>query len=56
MERIPLAPSMTLQFNDVFAAILTRIFFVRRYLFVFASDAMYSLFYATFLVNWRFTS
>lgn len=41
MERIPLAPSMTLQFKEVLAAILTRIFFVRRYLFVLAKEAMY---------------
>lgn len=46
MARIPLAPSITLQFRDVFAAIFTRIFLVRRYLFVFANEAMYSLFYA----------
>ncbi len=42
---------MTLQFRDVFAAILTRIFLVRRYLFVFASDAMCFLFYDTLDVN-----
>jgi hypothetical protein len=40
MERIPRAPSMTLQFNEVFVAIRRRSFFVRRYLFVFASDAI----------------
>lgn len=43
MERIPVAPSMTLQFNEVLAAILTRIFLVRKYLFVFANEAMCSL-------------
>lgn len=52
MARIPLAPSMTLQFKDVFAAILTRIFLVRRYLFVFANEAMYSLFYAKSIRIW----
>lgn len=40
MERIPLAPAITLQFNEVLAAILTRIFLVRKYLFVFDNEAM----------------
>lgn len=56
MERIPLAPSITLQFNDVLAAILTRIFLVRRYLFVVAREATCRLFYVTLDVNCGFNS
>lgn len=54
MERIPLAPSITLQLRAVFAAIFTRIRLVRRYLFVFAKDAMLPLFYVNFAEICRF--
>lgn len=54
MVRIPLAPSMTLQFKAVIAAIRTLIFLVRKYLFVFARVAILSLFYASFDVTYRF--
>ena len=40
IERIPFAPSMTLQFSAVFAAIRTLIAFVRRYLLVLAREAI----------------
>ncbi len=45
---MPRAPSMTLQFRDVLAAMRNRISFVRKYLLVFASDAISLLLYGKF--------
>lgn len=44
---MPFAPSMTLESRAVLTAIRTRIFFVRKYLFDFASVAI-SIYYTVF--------
>lgn len=41
MSLMPFAPSMTLESSAVFTAIRTRIFFVRKYLLVVDSEAIF---------------